>query len=65
MASFGTNWENDLELVGEPVGVGAVAQVYRGYLHHNGEKTEVAVKILHPDITVVRKLRILSAMTFN
>merc|ERR1719247_3698217 len=43
-------WRDELEL-GEVVGSGCVAQVYRGQLKDRGELRPVAVKVAHPAVS--------------
>eukprot|EP00397_Hematodinium_sp_SG-2012_P004868 GEMP01004883.1.p1 GENE.GEMP01004883.1~~GEMP01004883.1.p1 ORF type:complete len:541 (+),score=94.69 GEMP01004883.1:54-1676(+) len=47
--AFGPTWERHLHLNPNPVGSGAVAQVYRGTLtDDDGNSSTVAVKVCHP-----------------
>lgn len=50
--SYGPLWDNVIEVVDEtPLGVGAIAQVYRGKLKKDDQ--EVAIKILHPGVEYI------------
>ena len=47
--SYGPFWNDIIDILDEnPVGVGSIAQVYRGRLRHYEE--EVAIKVLHPGV---------------
>ena len=48
-ASYGPLWRDVIQIVDEkPIGVGAIAQVYRGRLIKDDQ--EVAIKVLHPGV---------------
>eukprot|EP01083_Nonionella_stella_P136774 416354_1 len=52
--AFGADWSKYLTISqkdrDQPLGSGCVAQVYRGVVDLNGQKQEVALKVLHPNI---------------
>jgi aarF domain-containing kinase len=49
LASYGPLWNDFIEILDEaPIGVGAIAQVYRGRLKNIDQ--EVAIKTLHPGV---------------
>lgn len=49
--AFGPSWRQFMELEEEPLGSGCVASVYKGHMSAGeNARTEIAVKVLHPDI---------------
>jgi aarF domain-containing kinase len=61
--SYGPFWRNVIEILDEkPIGVGAIAQVYRGRLIKDDQ--EVAIKVLHPGVekTILTDLIIMESI---
>jgi len=56
--NFGPEWASVLEITDRtPLGTGCLCQVYKGkLLVGDGEKQEIAIKIVHPDVR--RKIRV-------
>lgn len=50
--SYGKDWRKRIELQGEVVGAGCMAQVYEGFLktRAGGRGQRVAVKVMHPNM---------------
>jgi aarF domain-containing kinase len=50
--AFGPNWKDIIEVEGQPLGAGCVAQVFKGTLKDTKAKStqKVAIKLIHPHV---------------